>query len=302
MIGAAGPFLSRRAVHRVLALGLVAAVTTATPHPVLAEETPERIVSIGGSVTEIVHALGLGDRIIAADTTSLYPPETEALPKVGYMRQLAVEPILAMNPGIIIHEPDAGPPAVLEQLAATGIELVSVPDDPSPEGVIAKIQAVADALKLSDDGAALANRFMADLSAARAAVGTETKPRVLFLIGIQNRPFAAGTDTSAASIIDLAGGENAVTGFDGYKPLSPEAAIAARPDAILVTDRTLAMMGGKDAILARPELAPTPAAAAGRLISLDGLLLLGFGPRTPDAVKALRLALSEPSLAEKAVR
>jgi iron complex transport system substrate-binding protein len=115
---------------------------------------------------------------------------------------------------------------------------------------------------------------------------------VLFLLSIgDGAPLAAGLGTSAAGIIALAGGENAIDGFEGYKPLTPEAAATAAPDVLLVTTRTLEALGGPQAVLARPEIAATKAGRDGRLVALDGLLLLGFGPRTPEAIRALASAL-----------
>ncbi len=253
----------------------------------------ERIVSVGGSITEIVYALGLQERLVAVDTTSLYPPQARELPNVGYMRQLAAEPILALAPTLILAVEDSGPPTVLDQLRSTGTKLVNVPDDPSPQGVLDKVALVADTLGVETQGAALRLRLAGAFSRLEAQVAKVTeRPRVLFLLSVGNgAPLAAGRDTSAAGIIALAGGVNAIDGFTKFKPLSPEAAIAAAPDVVLITGRTLGMLGGREGLLTRPELAGTPAAKNGRLVTMDGLLLLGFGPRTPQAIVELAQAL-----------
>ena len=130
----------------------------------------------------------------------------------------------------------------------------------------------------------------------------ERTPSVLFLLSIgRGAPLAAGRETSAASIIELAGGRNAIDAFEGYKPLSPEAMVGAEPDFLLVTDRTLDLLGGEQELLSRPEIAATPAGREARLITMNGLLLLGFGPRTPEAIRSLAAGLhpelSLPSLA-----
>lgn len=252
-----------------------------------------RIVSIGGSVTEIVYLLGAADRLIAVDSTSLYPPEAQDQPDVGYMRRLAAEPILALRPTLLLAVEDAGPPSVLEQLRAAGTRLVTVPDDPTPEGVLKKISVVADALDLEAEGQALAARLEKELQRLREALAAvERKPSVLFLFSVgRGAPLAAGRDNSADSIIALAGGRNAVDRFDGYKPLSPEAAVAAAPEVLLVTERTLRLLGGRETLLTRPEVSATPAGHNGRVVVMDGLLLLGFGPRTPSAIRQLATAL-----------
>lgn len=248
------------------------------------------VISIGGSVTEVVHALGQVDRVVAVDSTSLYPPAVTEKPDVGYMRQLAAEPILALQPALILAVEDAGPPAVLDQIREAGVPVVLVPDEPTPHGVLDKIDIVAAALGVPAKGGALRASLRAELDGLAAKIAkVSERPRVLFMLSIgQGRvPMAAGADTSAAGIVQLAGGENAIEGFDGYKPLSPEAAVAAAPEVLLITNRSLDLLGGAQGLLAIPEIAVTPAGQAGRVIAMDGLLLLGFGPRTGKAIRQL---------------
>lgn len=252
-----------------------------------------RVISIGGSVTEVVYALGAGDRLIAVDSTSLHPPEARDHPDVGYMRRLSAESILALKPTLLLAVEDAGPASVLDQLRAAGMRLVIVPDVPSNEGVLQKVDVVAKALDLEAEGRMVSDRLREEL----ALLGDDLskvggKPSVLFLLSVgRGAPLAAGRDTSAASIIGLAGGRNAIDAFDGYKPLTPEAMVGTEPDYILVTERTRDLLGGEQALLTRPEIAAMPAGRERRVITMDGLLLLGFGPRTPQAIRDLAAGL-----------
>ena len=254
------------------------------PHP------DQRIVTVGGAVTEIVYALGMAHRVIAVDSTSRFPEEARSKPDVGYMRRLAAEPILAIGPTLLLAVADAGPPAVLDQLREAGLRVELIPDDPSPQGVLEKIHRVATVLRRQEAGRALVAGLRAEFTALRLAVAAvPSRPRVLFLlsIGQGGAPLASGHNTAAAGIIELAGGTNAVDAFEGYRPLSPEAAVAAAPDVILVTNRSLVLLGGLEGLLDIPEIALTPAGEAGRVVAMDGLLLLGFGPRTASAVERL---------------
>lgn len=171
--------------------------------------------------------------------------------------------------------------------------MVSVADAPSPAGVLRKIGIVADALGVPVQGTALQARLQDELAQAGELVArAASSPRVLFLLSIgSGLPLATGADTSADGIIELAGGSNAVVGYEGYKPISPEAMVEAAPDIILVTDRTLGLLGGADKLWAMPALASTPAARERRLVVMDGLLLLGFGPRAGVAVRELAMQL-----------
>jgi iron complex transport system substrate-binding protein len=104
---------------------------------------------------------------------------------------------------------------------------------------------------------------------------------------------ASGAGTHADAMIQLAGGINAVTGYEGYKPLTAEAALLAAPDVILLTTRGLAGAGGTDAILSHPGIANTPAAKSRRVVALDDLLLLGFSSRIGEAVRELSRLIHE---------
>ncbi len=253
-----------------------------------------RIVSIGGAVTEVVFALGFADNVVAVDSTSQYPHAVAEKPDVGYMRRLSAEPILGLAPSVVLAVEDAGPETALNQLRESGVPVVLVPDDPSYDGVLRKIGLIAAALGIEEKGRAVTASLRADFKRLSDAVGgVGERPKVLFLlsIGQGGAPLAGGRKTSADGIIRLAGGINAVDAFEGFKPLSPEAAVLAAPDVLLVTRRTLDLLGGRAGLLGRPEISLTPAAQRGRVVAIDGLLLLGFGPRTGQAVRTLAAEL-----------
>lgn len=256
-------------------------------------EAPGRIISLGGSVTEIAVALGAEDRLIARDTTSTWPESVQALPDVGYIRALSPENVLALDPALIIAEGDVGPPEAVEVLNAAGIPFILVPEATDPAGIAAKIEAVAAALDLSAEGTALVAEVEAKLAAIQArAAAVETPKRVLFILSLQGGGVMAGGEgTEAEGIIRLAGGVNAANGFQGYKPMTDEAVLAAKPDAILMMDREGDLSIADADVLAQPALSQTPAGQSATILRMDGMLLLGFGPRTPEAADALHAML-----------
>ena len=258
-------------------------------------EDAARVITLGGSVTEIAVALGAEDQLVARDTTSNFPKSIEALPDVGYIRALSPENLLALDPTLIVAEGDDGPPEAVEVLKAAGIPFVLVPEATDPSGLVAKIAAVADALDLPGKAliAEVETGFAA--SAGRAAE-VATPKRVLFILSLQGGGvMAGGGGTEAEGIIRLAGGINAATGFQGYKPMTDEAVLAAQPEVILMMDREGDLSISDADVLAQPALSQTPAAAAGALVRMDGMLLLGFGPRTPQAAQTLHDALYGPA-------
>ena len=277
--------------RRTALIAAAAAATFAAPSA-RAEKMP-RIVSIGSSLTEIIYALGAESLLVGVDTTSLFPAEARALPQVGYMRALSAEGVLSLKPSLILATTAAGPATTLEQLRSTGIEVLVLPDRYDYDSVVAKIAAVGKVTGKSAEAEAMIARGRAEmesLSARLARAGN--KPRVLFLLSMGGgAPQAAGRDTAADGIIKLAGGVNAIDGYAGYRPLTPEAVIASRADFVLVTRQTVDALGGVKAILDQPAISRTPAGRDGKVVQFDALLLLGFGPRTPQAAEELASAL-----------
>ncbi|PJI42838.1 MAG: hemin ABC transporter substrate-binding protein [Rhizobium sp.] len=258
-----------------------------------ADEIPtdaKRIVSIGGTVTEIIYALGDDARIVAVDSTSTYPASAADKPDVGYIRQLSAEGVLSQKPDLIIAEAGAGPADAMAILKASGIPIVSIQTPPEAGAIAGKIRAVGAAVGKDDAADKLASKVDAALKTLETRVSAlpEPKKRVLFALSLANgRAMAAGTDTSADAIIRLAGGVNAASGISGYKPLSDEAVIAAAPEVVLVMDNPAMHLTAEQAF-ALPALQSSPAGKARAFIAMDGLYLLGLGPRTPQA--ALDLA------------
>ena len=268
--------------------------------PAQAQDLTRRIVVAGGDLTEIVFALDGEDQLVGVDQTSTWPPQAQGLPQIGYVRRLSAEGILSLDPDVLIAAHDAGPDRALQQLRRAGVTVVQAPDGDGTHGVMAKITLVGEILNREDDAQALAAQFQADLAAVQAKVATLTrKPRVLFILSIAgNGPVIGGRDTSADHIIRLAGATNAAAAVSGYKPMGREAILAAQPDVLLMMDRHADTFGGTKAILSRPEFALTPAGRAGHVVTMDGLLLLGFGPRTPQAVAQLVRALQPQAAVE----
>lgn len=251
----------------------------------------ERVLSVGGAVTEIVYALGAGEMLVARDTTSSFPTEAEDLPDVGYMRALSPEGVLSVAPDLIVAVEGAGPPETLDVLSSADIELVTVPEGYDAEAIAQKIAIVGAALDRVQEADALATAVRADLAAAAAQAADRAdgqKKRVMFILSTQGgRVLASGTDTAADAIIALAGGENVLPEFQGYKPLTDEAILAAAPDVILMMDRGGDHDQADEDLFAMPAIAATPAAQNDALVRMGGLYLLGFGPRTASAVADL---------------
>jgi iron complex transport system substrate-binding protein len=252
-----------------------------------------RLVSIGGSLTEIIYALGEEEKLVARDQTALYPEAATKLPDVGYMRALAPEGVLSVDPTALLVIEGSGPPEALDVLSHAGVEYQTVPEGYSHEGILVKIRAVGQALGVEEQAESLAAEIDGALKAAEARTAYITaRKRVLFVLSTEGGKIqASGTDTAANGIIAMAGAVNAVEDYSGYKALTEEAIIAAAPDVILMMDR-----GGDHAatdaeLINHPAIALTEAGKNHAIIRLEGSYLLGFGPRTASAVGELVDAL-----------
>jgi iron complex transport system substrate-binding protein len=254
-----------------------------------------RIVSIGGAVTEILYALKLDQRIAAVDTTSLFPPQAlKTKPNVGYLRQLSPEGVLGLNPTLVLAADGAGPKEAIAVLETASVPYVRVPDHFTGEGVIDKIRLIAAATGEAKRGDCLAAGVRADLDAlAKVRAGIKQPKRVLFILSLANgRAMVAGRGTAADGIIRLAGAQNAITEFEGYKPINEEAIVAAKPQAVLAMEREGYKLKA-DEVLGGAGFNLTPAAADKAFVSMEGQYLLGFGPRTARAARDLAHALDQ---------
>jgi iron complex transport system substrate-binding protein len=262
-----------------------------------------RILSVGGDVTEIVYALGAGGRVVGVDTTSQFPPEALKEKKsVGYMRALSSEGVISVGASLMLASERAGPPEVVKTLKATSVPYVEVPDEHSAAGIVKKVRLIAQALGVEAEGEKLAQKVTDDFKALADMRARVARPvRALFVLGVQNgRVMVGGQTTSADAILKLAGAENVASTVNGFRPLADEALVELAPEVIVAMRRS----SGTDAhdmsqLFTLKGVQSTPAGAAKRVVMMDALYLLGFGPRAPAAAREL-MGMFYPDLADKA--
>lgn len=253
----------------------------------------QRVIVIGGALAEITYALGCENALIGSDTTCTYPEAARKLPKVGYQRALSAEGLLSLRPSLILTSEEAGPASVLQRVRDNGVRVMTFAEQHDVACVRDKITGVASALGAEAQGRTLLARFDQAWAGTRSPAPGLQDLRVVFLLSPPGvAPMVAGQHTAADAMIRYAGARNAMEGFSGYRPLSPEALVAARPDVVLTTEDTLHQAGGSQPLLRQTGFALTPAGRSGRVAALDALFMLGFGPRLPEAVLALRKGLT----------
>jgi iron complex transport system substrate-binding protein len=253
----------------------------------MAQASP-KIVSVNGTISEILAGIGMEANIIGTDVTSNYPETLKNKPKVGHNRNLSAEGILALQPEIVTGLATEVKPELVAQLKSTGIKLVLFNQTFSAEGTRKLIREVAQAFGKAQMADPLIKKLDADLAGAAKVIKTTKKQKVLFIYARgTGTMMVAGEGTQMAQIIEMAGGVNAVSGFTDFKPLTPEALVAANPDVILLFSSGMQSLGGTAGLLNVQGVNQTNAGKNKRFITMDGELLSSFGPRLGLAVNEL---------------
>lgn len=248
-----------------------------------------KIVSVNGTMSEIICALGLQSSIVGVDVTSTYPAALDKVAKVGHNRQVSSEGIIALSPSLVVGLENDLNPAVKQQLTAANIKTQLFKQELSVEGTKQLILAAGTYFNQSAKATALIAQLDKDIALVKKS---SVKKKVLFIYARgTGTMMVSGTGTAVDKIIQFAGGQNAVTGFADYKPLTSEALIAANPDVILLFDSGLESLGGVEGLLKVQGITQTNAGKNKKIISMDGQLLTGFGPRLGKAMVELATKL-----------
>ena len=253
----------------------------------------ERWVIAGGSITELVYAIGAGNKVVGVDETTSYPEQTQVLPHIGYWKQLSTEGILSLRPSTFVTWDDAEPKMVLRQLAQHNVKVISLPRTPATfELMLKNIRTLAVSLDKQTEADALIHTLQSRLAViAEKNNHIKRKVKVMFFLspggGI---PQVAGKTSVADAILHLAGGENIAT-HENYRIYSAEAIIAANPELIVITTQSKENKTGglraSEGLASVPGVSMTQAWKNQRIIEIDQSLILGMGPRIVDAVELL---------------
>ncbi len=283
------------------AASVVVLAATALPSIAQAPRT-QRIVTLGGAITETVFALGAGALVVGRDASSSYPAAVQRLPNVGYFRQAGAEGIMALRPTLVIAD-TGSVPATVAQLRAAGVRVVLMPVGDTKEVAVQRIERIGALLGTARAADSLASHVRDGVAGVEVALSRRTsRPRALFIYarGVGTL-FVAGSATGAAEMLRFAGAENAMMQLSGYRPLTPEAVASSGAEVIVLTTNGLASLGGISGLLTLPGVAQTPAGRTRRIVTVADDLLLGFGPRLPQAIAELaRVIHASPSVTSRA--
>ena len=269
----------------LLLFALVGSISngSASPACIKASDT-SRVVSVGGSVTEVIFYLNLQSNLVARDITSNFPPQALELPSVGYVRSLSTEGVLSVSPTLILGEADMGPPFVIQQFRNAVVDFRIIPDTFSGNGIEEKVRCVGQILGLGkqklEQKLNKLSVINAKIRSSKATRAISKKRYIIILMMRGTSPFVAGAGTSGDGFIRMIGGVNAMASANGWKPVGVESIIGNKPDVIIVTERAFKPFGNIGKFLSQTGLSASRAGKVGAVLVEDGMSLLGFGPRT----------------------
>ncbi|MCO6523675.1 MAG: ABC transporter substrate-binding protein [Candidatus Schmidhempelia sp.] len=268
---------------RSIAIGLL---ITLSYHSTL--EAQERLVTAGGSITEIIAALGAQHQLVGVDMSSTYPESIKHLPQIGYWKQLNIEGILSLKPTLLITWQDAEPNLIFQQLTQANVKVLRLQRIPMSLALLKQnIQLIGNALNQQWAANQLINQIDQQLAKTQLHIQSfSTKPNVLFLFNFSGAIQVAGKNTVADSVITLAGGNN-IAVHDNYKNYSTEAFITANPEVMIITSQALNTIGGIENLAQFTAITHTSAWKNKRIVVIDQALILGMGPRIGEAVTTL---------------
>lgn len=248
-----------------------------------------KIISLNGAVTEIISNLGHESEIIGVDVTSTFPESVKKQAKdLGHVRSLSIESIIALRPTLIVGTDKDLSAELLEKIKKSGIETHIFTQEYTIEGTKKLIEDVAVVLK-NNDYKKLQTKIDEQLAQVQPI---KIAPKVLFIYARGTGTLmVAGKNTPVEKVISLAGGQNVITEFEDFKPLTPESLLKNNPDVILLFSSGLESLHGINGLLKVQGVDKTNAGKNKRVITMDGQLLSGFSPRIGEATLELNRLL-----------
>lgn len=248
----------------------------------------QRIITAGGTITEIVFALGQGQTVIATDSSSNFPQSVNQLPKVGYYRELAAEGVLSMAPTHLFTIEGAGREQALKQIASTGVDVKIYKSPKSMVELADLISTLGSDLNASSKAKQLIKDIQSSLPNVKEGAkfdGSKNKSALYLLSAGSRGLVAAGEETVPDFIFNYAGVKNIASQHLGFKPFNKEYLALEQPDFIVMPAHSVTLKQGRPTVCDEPSLTYLHAIKNCNVLVMDGLLSLGMTTRVADAIK-----------------
>ncbi len=244
---------------------------------------------MNGAITEVLVQLGEEKNIVGVDVTSNYPASlATSTQNLGHIRSVNAESVLKLQPTVVFATKEGLNPDLEAKLKASGVKFQVIDQKFSVEGTSELIKEVATTMK-KDNYQPMIDAIQNKLKEVKPLAN---KPKVLFIYARGAATLmVGGKETPFDAILQLAGAENAAKEVFGFKPLTPESLVQTNPDVILMFDSGLQSLGGVDGLMKIEGVSATNAGKNKKVITMEGQLLSGFGPRLGDAAVELNRLL-----------
>ncbi|WP_218309387.1 heme/hemin ABC transporter substrate-binding protein [Alteromonas antoniana] len=257
--------------------------------PVTANSDTPRIISAGGSITEVIYALGRGDWVVATDNTSSYPEPAGEVTKLGYFRQLSTEGVLAQHPTHLIGADATGPDIMLKQVASAGVQVSVLHQPRNLAGLLSVIRDVGDIVNAETAANRLIERIQREVTEQKQRflndADTTHSLRALFIVANNDRGLTvAGQNTVPQALFSELNIVNIAESIEGYKLIDNETVLAGNPDFILVAGHMLHGESALQKLCSQKAVAATFAGKHCLVQSIDSSIGLGLSPRFADAL------------------
>lgn len=284
---------------RIVAVLIVSAVAllatgcnrTSSRTSTKAQALPKRIISLTPSNTEILFALGVGDKVVGDTKYCDYPPQAKKIPKIGDMN-VSIETVIGLKPDLIVAHKTLNN-LEISKLQRLGLNVLAI-DPKNFSGLISDIKLVGNRTGAIAKANELTKSMERSIESVKTNSNTSSKPKVLVVI--QTSPlWVAGTGTFVDEMISISHGQNvAYDGKSGFNTFSTETAIARNPDVIVVTRPE-----DRDFLLKNAAWSRTRAGKLSNIVVIDPDLLLRAGPRLTQGLnklsEAVRTTATPPS-------
>lgn len=255
--------------------------------------TSRRIIALANGSAEIISALGYKENLIGRDIAST-DADLKSVPVITSGHVVIAEKIISLNPDLVLIDKATGPAGAIAALKNANILVKEIPEAWQLSDISMKVASIADAIGAPQAGAKLAAELQSAISTVKG-VGNKTGVVFLYLRGGSAIYLVGGKGSGADSLISVIGAVDlgAAQLPNPFNPMSSELMVKLNPDVILVMSKGLQSVGGISGLTQLPGIAQTSAGKSKRIIAVDDSLLLSFGPRTPDLLTRLAVALSK---------
>lgn len=252
------------------------------------DEVPERIVSHVPGITEMLFALGLGERVVGVSDYCDYPEEASSKPSVGNYFDPSIESIVALEPDLVLTDGNSEGIIQLDELSPPINYMVIAPTD--IDGILEDLELLGEVTGSEEEAEELIEDMQDSIAQVLALVEGAPQPRVLYIIDATDLtfPWTAGPGSFIDAFITMAGGENIAAQAEGsWVQLSIEEIVNADPEVIILPAKHGTAFTSPETLVEHSVWQETTAVKEGQLFTINDDLVSRYGPRVVQGLEEL---------------